>query len=137
MIQLGVKPGGLPCDILLACGSTDLRKGFAGLSGLIKSELLEDPLSKKMFIFCNRSKNTIKIFFYHNGGIWVCAKRLERGTFKWPDRGNRTVKVTATELENLLSGIDFMPMRYKDKWLKDLRANHSCATSSHPAMHAG
>ena len=125
MIQLGYKPNGSRCEILLACGPTDLRKGFAGLSGLVKSELAEDPLSSKIFIFCNRSKDTVKIFFYHDGGVWVCAKRLERGSFKWPDRGNRSVRITPEDLEKLLSGIDFIPMRFRDKWLGELRSNRN------------
>lgn len=129
MIQLGYNPSGSICEILLACGPTDLRKGFAGLSGLIKSDLLEDPLSSKVFIFCNRAKDTVKIFFYHDGGVWVCAKRLERGSFRWPDRGNRSVRVTP---EKLLSGIDFIPMRVRDRWLMDLQVSRVNGVSAAP-----
>ncbi|RLC34350.1 MAG: IS66 family insertion sequence hypothetical protein, partial [Candidatus Nealsonbacteria bacterium] len=33
--------------------SADLRKGFDGLSGIVRNELLRDPLSGDAFIFIN------------------------------------------------------------------------------------
>jgi len=32
----------------------DMRKSFAGLCGLIRLELVQDPLSGSLFVFCNR-----------------------------------------------------------------------------------
>jgi|GEM_PF-1295009 len=34
--------------------ATDMRKGFDGLSGLLRNELERDPLSGDVFIFLNR-----------------------------------------------------------------------------------
>ena len=43
-------------------------------------------------------------------GLWVCAKRLERGRFRWPEAAEGQVKVTLSheELALLLGGIDLM-----------------------------
>lgn len=45
--------------IYLAAGATDLRKGFEGLSDLVKHQFKEDPLSGHLFIFANRRRERI------------------------------------------------------------------------------
>jgi transposase len=47
----------------------------------------------------------LKVFFFNSGGIWVCAKRLERGTYRWPRPGEALVTLRAAELQLLLSGM--------------------------------
>ncbi|MDB6131316.1 MAG: isftu1, partial [Verrucomicrobiales bacterium] len=42
--------------VFLAVGPTDLRKGFDGLSDLVRNKFKEDPLSGHMFVFANRNK---------------------------------------------------------------------------------
>jgi transposase len=44
----------------------------------------------------------------HGSGLWVCAKRLERGRFRWPavESEQQKVVLTAEELALLLGGID-------------------------------
>jgi transposase len=71
------RTGGRP--IFLATGTTDLRKSFTGLYALIHEQLRHEPLSGAIFGFCNRRRDTMKFFFYDQGGFWVCAKRLEDG----------------------------------------------------------
>lgn len=113
MLQLGEAA----CGVYLACGVTDLRRGFNGLAQLVSHELGGEPHSGAMYVFCNRARDAIKILFYHDGGLWVCAKRLEQGTFRWPDRGERTVALTIEELQRLLSGLDVIPVkRVRDAW---------------------
>ena len=70
--------------IFLAAGVTDLRKSFDTLAGVVRNRLGQDPLSG-WFVFCNARRNRIKILFWDRNGFWVCAKRLEKGTFDWPE----------------------------------------------------
>jgi len=94
--------------IYLAAGATDLRKSFEGLYGLVRDHLLCDPLSGHLFLFTNAQRNRLKLLFYDGSGLWVCAKRLDRGCFRWPDGDptSATVVLTAEELTLLLGGID-------------------------------
>lgn len=103
-------------QIYLATGVTDLRRGFSGLYALIMERLEQEPLSGALFLFCNRRRDTVKIFCYDAGGFWVCAKRLEEGTFRWPLLGERTVRLSEPDLQLLLSGIDPSRTRLRRWW---------------------
>lgn len=94
--------------IYLAAGATDMRKGFDGLFGLARDRLELDPASGHVFAFANRQRNRLKLLFWDGSGLWVCAKRLEKGRFWWPPAGGGEVKVALSveELAMLLGGID-------------------------------
>ena len=59
--------------VYLATGATDMRKGFNGLYGLVRDQLLCDPLSGHLFLFSNAQHNRLKIIFWDTSGLWVCA----------------------------------------------------------------
>ncbi len=46
-------PSGPATRVFLALGATDMRKGFEGLSSLVKHRFKEDPLSGHLFVFVN------------------------------------------------------------------------------------
>jgi transposase len=94
--------------IYLAAGATDMRKGFEGLYGLVRDQLQLEPLSGHIFLFSNAQRNRLKLLFWDGSGLWVCAKRLERGRYRWPQAGAGQSKVVLSqeELALLLGGID-------------------------------
>jgi transposase len=99
---------GSATHIYVAAGSTDMRKGFEGLFGLVRDWLECDPLSGHVFLFSNAQRNRLKLLFWDGSGLWVCAKRLEKGRFRWPEAASGATKITLTqeELALLLGGID-------------------------------
>jgi transposase len=102
--------------IYLAAGVTDLRKSFDGLSGLVRTALAEDPTSGHLFVFCNRRRDRLKVLYFDGSGLWVFAKRLEQGTFAWPDADATTrVELRAAELALLLGGLDLSRTK-KRRW---------------------
>lgn len=94
--------------IYLAAGATDMRKGFEGLYGLVREKLLLEPLSGHVFLFSNAQRNRLKLLFWDGSGLWVCAKRLEKGRFRWPPvtGGQARVVLSHEEVALLLGGID-------------------------------
>jgi len=104
--------------IFLATGATDMRKSFNGLSGLVRSRLAEDPLSGDLFVFCNRAKNRLKILFFDSTGLWVLAKRLERGTFDWPAElaGRERIELRYEKLLLVLGGLDTGELAERKRW---------------------
>ena len=99
--------------IYVAAGWTDMRKGFEGLFGLVRDRLDCDPLSGHVFLFANAQRNRLKLLFWDGSGLWVCAKRLEKGRFRWPEIRTGETKVTLTheELALLLGGMDLASTR--------------------------
>jgi transposase len=102
--------------IWLATGATDLRRGFNGLLALITHEFRRDPLSGELYVFTNRRRDLLKIFFCDTGGLWVCAKRLEVGRYRWPQPGEPLVTLSPAELQLLLSGIDLRQTQLRPWW---------------------
>jgi transposase len=97
--------------IYLAAEATDMRKGFEGLYGLVRDRLECEPLSGHIFVFSNAQRNRLKLVFYDGSGLWVCAKRLERGRFRWPKAEGEKVLLSHHELTLLLDGIDLAQTR--------------------------
>jgi len=99
---------GAATRIYLAPGATDMRMGFNGLYGLVRDRLLCDPLSGHLFLFSNAQHNRLKILFWDTTGLWVCAKKLEKGRFHWPTpcRTQDRILLSHEEFAMLLGGID-------------------------------
>jgi len=106
-------PGGT--RIWLACGITDMRKGFEGLYGLVRDQLRADPLSGHLFLFSNRTRTRLKALVWDGSGLWVCAKRLEKGRFRWPEaEGRHSVTMRPEELAMLVNGLDLKQTRQRN-----------------------
>jgi transposase len=76
---------GAATRIYVAVGATDMRKGFNGLEGLVRERLESDPTSGHIFLFANARRDRLKLVFFDGSGLWVCAKRMERGRLSWPE----------------------------------------------------
>lgn len=94
--------------IFLVAGPTDMRKSFNGLSGIARELLGATPASRDLYLFCNRGRNRLKALVYDESGVWVLAKRLDKGTFGWPAAESRaqTIEYREEELTLLLGGFD-------------------------------
>jgi len=108
--------------IYLAAGATDMRKGFEGLYGMARDRLLCDPLSGHVFLFANAQRNRLKLLFWDGSGLWVCAKRLEKGRFRWPETCGEETKVVLSheELALLLGGIDLADTQRRQWYRRDM-----------------
>lgn len=85
-----------------------MRTGYDGLYGLVRDAMGEDPLSGHLFLFSNRQRTRLKVIVFDGSGLWVCAKRLEKGRFAWPEarEDRRPAVLRAEQLTMLLNGID-------------------------------
>lgn len=101
--------------VFVAIQAVDLRGSFNRLLALTQSVLRQDPLSGHWFVFVNRSRNRLKILFWDGSGLWVCAKRLEKGRFSWPQSPGPCAALRGEELLALLSGLE---VREKAGWFR-------------------
>ena len=105
--------------IYLGVDAIDMRKGFNGLYGLVRDRLGHDPLSGHLFLFTNRSRTRIKALVWDGSGLWVCAKRLERGRFSWPSAPlSGSITMRPEELAMLINGLDFTQAKSRRNWLR-------------------
>jgi transposase len=104
---------GLPAGtrIWIAAGVTDMRSGFQGLAAKVQAALQENPLGGHVFIFRGRRGDLIKILWATSDGLWLLAKRLERGRFVWPQADSGKIHLTQAQLSMLLEGIDWRQPR--------------------------
>ena len=102
--MIGPPPG---TRVYLACGVTDMRRGFDSLGAQVESVLKLDPYGGAVFIFRGRRGDLLKGLYWDGQGLVLYAKRLEKGRFVWPQAKEGTVSLTAAQLSMLVEGIDW------------------------------
>ena len=99
--------------IYVACGYTDLRKGIDGYASIADGKLKLNPFDNTLFLFCNKSKNMIKILHYEAGSFWLYYKRAEQITIKWPI-SMVGIEITKNQVKGLIYGLKLES--YIKKW---------------------
>ena len=97
--------------VYLASFAVDMRKSIDGLSILVSSHLEQNPTDGALYVFCNRSRNKIKILYWDRNGFCLWYKRLERQRFQLPKPTEGIYTLEAQQLEWLLSGLDFSRLK--------------------------
>lgn len=93
--------------IFVHTGATDMRKGFGGLSAIVRVQFEADPTDGSLFVFINRRRDRMKLLHFSDGGFWLYYRLLEAGTFE-PVRAagsSAKLQIDATQLTMLLSGV--------------------------------
>jgi len=95
--------------VFLKAGFIDGRLGIEGLRGLVTSAIHENARGWHLFVFCNRRANRVKLLWHHEGGFYIAAKRMDRGTIDWPRNDTGAARMSTTQLQTLLKGVEFRP----------------------------
>jgi transposase len=92
--------------IFVCTDATDMRKGFCGLSGLVKAHFQVDLFSGHLFVFFNRRRDYVKVLAWDKDGLSIWSKRLERGTFEKLTRSSDgDLEIDSAELIMMLRGV--------------------------------
>ena len=97
-------PDGL--QVFIATKPMDMRKSFDGMAALIQNEFKKDVQSGHLFVFLNKRGDKVKIMYWDRNGFAQWYKRLERGVFRLPQIQGQVFKVSLSELNLILEGID-------------------------------
>ena len=100
----------------LATAPADMRCAFEGLTARVQYILNEDPFSGHLFVFRNKRGDRVKILFWDRSGFCLWYKRLEKGTFRFPESSGESLEVEAAELALLLEGIDLRGAQRRPRW---------------------
>lgn len=94
--------------IYVAVRPVDMRKSFNGLWAAVSEQLGEDPKSGAVFAFTNAERTRLKLLYWDGTGVWVLAKRLEKGRFSWAAASDERQKIALAPeaLAMLVSGVD-------------------------------
>ena len=103
-------------SIFLCTEPTDMRKGFNGLSGIVRGEFGADPLDGSLYLFVNRRRDRIKILHFDGSGYWLYYKLLEAGTFEVIASEGTCVQIDATQLAMLLGGVSLVGARRRKRY---------------------
>ena len=86
-----------------------MRKGFNGLSGIVRNKFNLSPLSGDVFIFLNKRRDLVKILHWQGDGFAIYYKRLEKGTFELPVKdeniSSSALSISQQQLTLILAGI--------------------------------
>lgn len=105
----------------LYSGDTNMRWSFDSLSGIVRGELHQDPLSGDIFIFLNRRRNQVKLLLWEKDGFSIYYKRLEKGTYELPliAPGSACVKLQCHQLLLILEGIWLASVRRRKRFIME------------------
>lgn len=101
--------------VMVCTVPVDLRGSFNRLHGVVVEQLREDPCSGQLFVFTNRRRNRMKVLYWDGSGLWVCAKRLERGRFTWPHHPEGRMRLPNEQFVALIHGLE---LRAKTNWYR-------------------
>ena len=105
-----------------------MRKGFDGLSGLVREGLGKDPLSGDVFIFFNKRRTQVKLLLWERDGFSIYHKRLERGTYELP--ANASPELRSDELMLILQGITLKSVHRRKRFDQSKNNFQSAAQKS-------
>ena len=99
--------------------ATGMRKGFSGLSGLVRKHIPHDLMSGDVFIFINKRRDKIKLLMWDSNGFAIWYKELEKGTFGSLEMGkNTSVELVWSDLVMLLEGIEISSIKRRKRYRK-------------------
>jgi transposase len=92
--------------IYVAVEPCDMRKGYEGLAALVTTALQQDLRGGALFVFGNRRRTRLKVLYFDGTGIWLMTKRLEEGTFSWPQGEEKAIRLRPEAFAMLTDGVD-------------------------------
>ena len=111
-----------PPAIYLYSGTTDMRKSFDGLSGIILGTFGGDPADGSLFLFVNKRRDRIKALWWDGDGYVLWYKRLEEGTFETvpSPAGDERERIDPTQLAMILGGVRLATARRRKRYRRTL-----------------
>ncbi|NYT83943.1 IS66 family insertion sequence element accessory protein TnpB [Alcaligenaceae bacterium] len=57
------------------------------------------------YLFANKRGNRMKVLVHDGIGVWLAARRLNKGRFVWPDAAHGKLALTREQLDALVLGL--------------------------------
>jgi transposase len=102
--MISLAPG---TKVFLACSPIDLGAGFNGLAAKVQQMIGQDPFGGSLYIFRGKRGDYFKALYWDGSGLWLLAKRLEKGRFVWPPVVDGAMMLTAAQMAVLVEAMDW------------------------------
>jgi transposase len=104
--------------IFLCTTPINMRYSFDTLMGLAQTVFDQDPLSGHLFLFFSCDRNRVKILFWDQDGFCILYKRLEAGTFQFPETASEEqgIELDYSQLMKILGGLDLRSGRRRRRY---------------------
>ena len=106
--------------IFVAVEPCDMRKGFEGLMALTATVLAQDIKNGALYVFTNRRRSRLKVLYWDGSGLWLMTKRLEKGTFSWPQGEEKIVALRPEAFAMLTDGVDLRGARMRPWYEREI-----------------
>ena len=99
---------------------TDMRRGFYTLSGMVTNQIGRNVQDGDVYIFVNRTCNSMKILHMECGGLVIYYLKLESGSFRLPvfDQSTNTFQSSWQDLMVMVQGVPTEGKVDKKRWSK-------------------
>lgn len=92
--------------IWMSCAPCDMRSGMDTLMNQIIAQF-GAAQAHHAYLFANRGANRMKVIVHDGFGVWLCSRRLHKGSFNWvklADPGE-SVTLSTEQLNALVVGL--------------------------------
>ena len=97
--------------VYVATRPVDFRKGHDGLAAAVQEMFGLDPFSGSVFVFRSKRADRVKLLVWDRTGLVLVHKRLEGGTFVWPQVRDGVMRMSSAQLAALFEGLDWCLVR--------------------------
>ena len=100
-----------PAEVWIAVEPIDMRAGIDGLSLRIQEALGRLPCDGSAYAFRNRRGNRLNLLVWDGTGVWLCQRRLHRGSFVWPGSEEALCCLSEPAWSWLVTGVDWQRLQ--------------------------
>ena len=84
-----------PCD--MRSGMDTLMNQIIGMFGAVQAH--------HAYLFANRGANRMKVIVHDGFGVWLCSRRLHKGSFNWDKGADSGVILSVEQFNALIVGL--------------------------------
>jgi len=95
--------------VLFYRDAVDMRKSIDGLSVIVAASL-NQPGDGSVYVFCNKTRDKIKLLYWDRNGFCLWYKRLEKQRFKIPEILGESLQLKPEEFRWIMDGLDISKM---------------------------
>ncbi|MEQ8693406.1 MAG: IS66 family insertion sequence element accessory protein TnpB [Pseudomonadales bacterium] len=107
-----MRPDNAGPEVFVCRDPVDFRKGINGLAALVEASMGRSPFSERLFVFCNRRRDRVKLLYWERNGFCLWQKRLEEDRFHWPRKWpDEVITLSVQQLNWLLDGYDIRQLK--------------------------